>query len=93
MEILKQNKAILGNYGNVITTSNNPNSTSGIYLTAEKYTNSGWWLRIEEKSSRQKRKQQRIQPPARFVFNKNDLKLFRNYITAWTASCIHLDKP
>ena len=36
MEILKQNKAILEDYVSNMTTSNNPDTTSGIYLAAVK---------------------------------------------------------
>ena len=47
--------------------------------------NADWWLVLGEKRKSQKRKQQRRHSSERFIFNRNDVKLFRNAKTPWTV--------
>ena len=42
---------------------------------------------IGEKRNKQKIKHQRIQPPESCIFNRSDLKLFRNAKTPWIIYC------
>ena len=71
-------------------TRSNPNSTSGIYLTADKAHNVDKWLRIGEKWMRRKRSQQRRQPQEIFFSNSRGLKLF---ICASTQRTVYLRLP
>ena len=43
-----------------------------------KWRNADWWLITGNKSKRQKSKHQRRQQQESFIFNKSDVKFFRN---------------
>ena len=88
MSIINQKKVILVNNE---TSARNPCSSSGVYLTAVKLAQ----CRIlnDNKIEKEKAKKERMQPPAGFVFNKIDLKIFINTNTACIKYCLHLNKP
>ena len=65
MMILKKRKVKLANED--ANTRRNHNSTSGIYLTADKAHNVDKWLRIGEKWMRRKRSQQRRHPQKKII--------------------------
>ena len=91
-KILKQIFLRLANYEENITTGNNPNSTSGIYIAAVKVAQYSMVDDHRREKEEKKRKHKRIQTLEIFFFNKINLKLFSDSKTAWTTSHLPLKK-
>ena len=93
MEESKQKNVRLEKDVSNITIRKNPDSTSVIYLTDAKVLQYIMMTDNRTDKKRQTSKHQRRQPPARFAFNKSDIKIFINAKTSWIISCLTLRKP
>ena len=60
------------------TSSRNPDSSLGIYLTTDKVSQYRLVAENRREKEEAKRKQKRRQPPKIFIFSKKDLKIFRS---------------
>ena len=78
MMIPHHKKLILVNYE---ISKRNHDLNWGIYLTASKVAQYRLMVDNRRKRKRQRNKQKIIQPPKICIFNKSDVKVFRNY---WT---------
>ena len=93
MEEFKQKNMRLKDDVRNITTRKNPDLTSVIYPTDAKLLQYRMMTDNRTDKKRQTSKQQRRQPPARFAFNKSDIKIFINAKTLWIIYCFPLSKP
>ena len=63
---------------NYVTFRRNPDPNSGIYLTAAKVAKCRLVVYNRREKEEANRKQRRRHPPKSCIFNKRDVKLFRN---------------
>ena len=75
MAILNQKKLRLSNDE---TSTRNPDSSSGIYLTAAKVAQCTLVAKNRREKEDKKRKQQRRHSPKNFIFNRSNVKIFIN---------------
>ena len=93
MEESKQKNVRLEKDVSNITIRKNHDSTLVIYLTDDKVLQYIMMTDNRTDKKRQTSKHQRRQPPAKFAFNKSDIKIFINAKTLWIIYCFPLSKP